>query len=175
MVIPWAAVDLKEPKDSRFTIKNWSSTEYVEWKSVGHLDWNWYPDPALVPHMLSDDGAFVVFPRFDESWMTAFGKVLRDGEGNPREPRTVDPFFAQGVYEQMWQAAVERRDEIKLLVLYSWNEHEEHAAIEPDKGISPVSYGRTLVEKTEGYYRKFLAGEEIVTAANPGSAETVSP
>ena len=166
LLIPWAGVDLKEPSDPRFTVRNWASTEYVDWKDVGHLDWNWYPNPSLAPHMLSDDGVFVVFPRYDESWMTAFGKVLRDEDGNPREPRTVDPFLTEGVYEQIWQAAVDRRDEVNLLVLYSWNELEEHAAIEPDKGHSPVSYRRTLIEKTGSYYRKFLAGEDIVSNAN---------
>ena len=159
LVIPWASVDLKEPNDARFTVKNWSSTDYPDWKEPGNLDWNWYPDPSLASTLLSDDGVFVVFPRFDESWQAAFGKVLN------HELRVVDPFFAQGVYEQMWQAAVDNRDEIKLLVLYSWNEHKEHASIEPDKGISPVSYGRTLVEKTGEYYRRFLVGEDI--AASP--------
>ncbi len=62
----------------------------------------------------------MVFPRFDESWQAAFGKTLN------HELRIVDPFFGEDAYEQMWQAAVDYRDEIKLLVLYSWNEHEEH-------------------------------------------------
>ncbi len=64
--------------------------------------------------------------------------------------------MTEGVYEQAWQIAMDNRDDIKLLVLYSWNEHKEHAAIEPDKSVSPVSYGRSLVEKTAAYYRQFL-------------------
>ncbi len=40
LVIPWASVDLKEAGDSRFTVKNWSSTDYPDWREPGNLDWN---------------------------------------------------------------------------------------------------------------------------------------
>ena len=58
--------------------------------------------------------------------------------------------------------AVDNKDDISLILLYTWNEHEEHAAIEPDKGISSVSYGNSLIAKTSLYYRKFLAGQDIL-------------
>ena len=133
LIVPWAAVDLKEPVDARFTVKNWSSTSDTNWKVNTHLDWNWYPDPALLPSMISDDGVFVVFPRFDEYWMHIMGKEL----SHPY--RRVDPTLTEGVYEQTWQVAVDNKDEIHLLIIYCWNEHEEHASIEPDRGVSPVS------------------------------------
>ncbi len=38
---------------------------------------------------------------------------------------------------------------------------KEHAAIEPDKGVTYLGYGRSLVEKTAKYYRPFLAGQAI--------------
>ena len=105
--------------------------------------------------MVSDDGVFVVFPRFDEYWMVVMGKELS------YPYRRVDPTLTEGVYEQTWQSAVDNRDHLNLLVIYCWNEHEEHASIEPDKGISPVSYGRSLIEKTSAYYRQFKAGKPI--------------
>ena len=157
LLIPWAAVDLKEPDDSRFTVKNWGSTSDRDWKVNTHQDWNWYPDTTLLSNMISDDGVFVVFPRFDEYWMHIMGKEL------PYPYRRIDPALTQGVYEQTWQVAVDNRDDINLVIIYCWNEHEEHAAIEPDKGISPVSYGRSLVEKTSAYYRQFLARRPIAT------------
>ena len=154
LVVSWAAVDLKEPSDTRFTIKNWSSTSDREWKTNSHLDWNWYPDLTLLSSMVSDDGVFVVFPRFDEYWMHIMGKKL----SHPY--RRIDPALTEGAYERAWQTAGDNRNDINLLIVYCWNEHEEHASIEPDKGISPVSYGRSLVEKTSAYYRQFLAGDQ---------------
>ena len=171
LIVSWGAVDLKEPSDTRFTVKNWSSTNDGDWKAKSHIDWNWYPDLTLLPNMVSDDGVFVVFPRFDEYWMAVMGKELS------YPYRRVDPTLTEGVYEQTWQFAVDNRDHIDLLVIYCWNEHEEHASIEPDKGISPVSYGRSLVEKTSAYYRQFLDGKNIEAYADlwkqPGDTKRV--
>ena len=155
LVVSWSDVDLKEPEDTRFTVKSWSSTDNPNWKVDTTLDWNWYPDVSLVKGMISDDGVVVVFPRYDEYWMYVMGKDLG------HDYRRVDPMLEEGVYEQAWQVAVDNRDEVALVLIYTWNEHEEHAAIEPDKGLSPVSYGNSLVEKTSQYYRQFLAGQDI--------------
>ena len=97
----------------------------------------------------------VVFPRFDEYWPYIMGGTLS------APYRRIDPLLTEGVYELTWQAAVDNKANVNMILLYSWNEHGEHAAIEPDKGISPVSYGNSLVEKTSRYYRQFLAGEDI--------------
>ena len=113
--------------------------------------------------MISDDGMYVVFPRFDEYWLYIMGREFS------YPYRRVDPLLTEGIYERTWQVAVDNKDDINLIVLYTWNEHEEHAAIEPDKGISPVSYGRSLVEKTSSYYRQFLAGRSITAYTDPGS------
>ena len=100
---------------------------------------------------------YVVFPRFDEHWLHIMGRE------SSYPHRRVDPLSNQGVCEQTWQVAVDNRNDIKLIVLYAWNERKEHAAIEPDKGISPVSYGRSLVEKTSPDCRQFLSGRPIAT------------
>ena len=155
LVVTWGPLDLKEPGDSRFTVKSWGSTKDPNWKRTTNQDWNWYPDVALLSDMISDDGTFVVFPRFDEYWMHIMGRDF------PYPYRSVDPLLDQGVYEQTWQVAVENRENIDLIVVYSWNEHEEHSAIEPDLEQSPVSYGRTLLNKTASYHRQFLAGQDI--------------
>ena len=155
LVVTWSDVDLKEPKDNRFTVKSWSSTDNPDWKTETTLDWNWYPDASLVEGTISDDGVIVLFPRFDEYWMYIMGKDLG------HDYRRIDPVLEEGVYAQVWQVVVDNRDRVALILLYSWNEHEEHAAIEPDKGISPVSYGNTLIDKTAAYYRQFLAGQDI--------------
>ena len=159
LLVTWAPLELKTPGDPKFAVKTWGS--YFggpDWKTASNQDWNWYPELAWLPDMISDDGVYVVFPRFDEYWMHVMGRSF------PYEYRRVDPQMTQGAYEQVWQGAVDNRNAINLIVLYSWNEHKEHASIEPDKGISPVSYGRSLIEKTANYYRQFQAGSAILPA-----------
>lgn len=155
LIVTWASLDLKEPADSRFTIKSWGSVADPNWKVNTTQDWNWYPDVDLVEGNISDDGMITVFPRYDEYWGTIMGMVLG------YDFRRVDPLLEDGVYEQTWQIVADNRSAINLILLYSWNELGEHAAIEPDKGISPVSYGYTLVEITAASYRQFLAGQNI--------------
>ena len=166
LLVTWDPLELKTPNDPRFTVKTWGS--YFggpDWKTKSNQDWNWYPEPAWLPHMISDDGMYVVFPRFDEYWLHIMGRDF------DYPYRRVDPLLIEGVYEQTWQVAVDNRDDIKLIVLYAWNEHKEHASIEPDKGISPVSYGRSLLEKTAAYYREFLAGRAIAAYVDPWSQQ----
>ena len=155
LVVTWGPANLKDPNDARFSVRSFGSERSPSWKTVTGQDWNWYPDVSLLPSMISDDGMFVVFPRFDEHWMAIMGQPFA------RPVRTVDPLFKERVYEQVWQAAVDNRAKIDLLVLYHWNEHQEHSAIEPDMGVAVTGYGRTLVEKTARYYSQFLAGESI--------------
>ena len=162
LLVTWAPVELKTPLDPRFTVKTWGS--YFggsDWKTATNQDWNWYPETAWLPDMISDDGMYVVFPRFDEYWLHIMGREFS------YPYRRVDPLLTEGVYEQAWQVAVDNRDDIKLIVLYTWNEHKEHAAIEPDKGVSSMSYSRSLVEKTAAYYRQFLAGRPIAASVTP--------
>ena len=162
LLVTWDPVELKISDDPRFTVKTWGSYfGDLDWRTESDQDWNWYPDPEWLPNMISDDGMYVVFPRFDEYWLYIMGREVS------YPYRRVDPLFTEGIYEQAWQVAVDNRDKIKLIVLYSWNEHKEHAAIEPDKGISQASYGRSLVKKTSAYYRQFLAGLPITTYDDP--------
>ena len=161
LLVTWHPVELKTPEDPRFTVRTWGSDfDGPDWKSKGTQDWNWYPNPAWLTEMISDDGIYVVFPRFDEYWLHVMGTEFS------YPYRRVDPLLTEEVYERTWQVAVDNRNAIKLVVLYAWNEHKEHASIEPDKGVSPVSYGRSLVEKTATYYRQFLAGKPIVAHNN---------
>ena len=80
--------------------------------------------------------------------------------------RRVDPLLTEGVYKQAWQHVVDNKINVNLILLYSWNELEEHAAIEPDTGVSPVSYG-SLVEKTGEDMQQFLAGQDIQVYNGP--------
>ena len=159
LLVTWHPVDLKTPNDPRFTVRTWGSHfDGPDWKAKSGQDWNWYPNPKWLPDMISDDGVYVVFPRFDEYWLHIMGRDF----GYPY--RRVDPLFTEGVYERTWQVAVDNRDAIKLIVLYAWNEYKDHSSIEPDKGVSPLSHGRSLVEKTAAYYRHLLAGKAVIAS-----------
>ena len=162
LIVSWGDVDLKEPGDVRFTIKRFSSTSATDWKSSTAQDWNWNPALADVKNNISDDGMVVVFPRFDTFWM----HVMGDPSIPIESVRRVDERLEESLYEDVWQVAVDNRDDIKLLLLYSWNEHEEHAAIEPVVNTKFPSYGDTLVRKTGEYYRQFLAGQDIVALSD---------
>ena len=156
LLVTWSPLELESLTDPRFTVRTWGS--YFggpDWKTETAQDWNWYPEPEWLPEMISDDGMYVVFPRFDEYWMYLAGREFG------YQYRRVDPLLAEGVYEQAWQTAVDNREDIKLVVVYAWNEYKEHASIEPTKSESSAGYGRSLVEKTATYYRQFKAGQPI--------------
>ena len=165
LVVTWHPVEL-DVRDERFTVKTWGTLENPSWRTANsYLDWNWYPDLDLLETMISDDGMYVVFPRYDEYWLW-LGGLDRDHEDYPRR---VDPLLVEGAYERAWQVAVENQDRIKLVVVNSWNEHKEHTGIEPDQSVSHLSYGRSLLEKTARYYRLFLAGQPIPPPAGSWS------
>ena len=75
LLVTWAPLELKTPNDPRFTVKTWGSYFGApDWKIKSGQDRNWYPDPAWLPHMISDDGMYVVLPRFDEYWLYIMGR-----------------------------------------------------------------------------------------------------
>ncbi len=164
LVVAWDPVWLEPDGENRFTVKNWGSLGDPGWKKSDrpadrYLDWNWYPNLDLLETMISEDGMYVVFPRYDEYWLRLGGYVPPDVPAN--YPPRVDPLLTELAYERAWQVAVDNRDRIELLVVNSWNEHKEHTAIEPTQPGSHVSAGRTLLEKTAHYYQQFLNGEDI--------------
>ena len=157
LVVTWSPVDLKETADPRYTIKTWGSYfDGPDWKPESGQDWNWYPEPAWQERMISDDGVYVVHPRFDEFWLNMQGRKFE------YPYRRVDPWLTQGVYEWTWQVAVDNSDKIGLIVLNSWNEHKEHTAIESDKGESHMGHGDRLLHRTAAYYGQFKSGLPIV-------------
>lgn len=47
------------------------------------------------------------------------------------------------------------RDDLRMLVVFAWNEYNEQAIIEPSFG-GPAPMGFEYVEKTRAYYEEFL-------------------
>ena len=147
LLVQWFPLDLGE--DDRFTIRTFgSSTDPHE----PLLDWNWYPDPALYPEMISDDGFVSFAPRFDEYFMSLFKKGIEN-------PRRMDPFLEEHVYEEFWRIVTEDKDRVRLILIYAWNAYGEQAFIEPAVN-GPLGSGgkdgRMLLETTRDLYRIFL-------------------
>ena len=86
------------------------------------------------------------------------------GEGDITwTPRRVDPLLKEGMYEEQWQTLVENRENVNLIVLYSWNLYGEQAHIEPsDGGPGPVR--DDYVTRTRYYYDAFVTGHTIDAA-----------
>lgn len=160
----FAHLSLKELGDGRFTHRIWGSSNDPFWKETTNLDWCGYPDVDTLEMQISDDGVIILFPRFDEYWAWVMGH-------KPSwTPRRVDPLLEEGIYEQAWQVAVDNKEKLSLIIVYSWNEHGDHSAIEPTKKVTPLAAGWSLVEKTAPYWRLFQRGENILSLRQPNTA-----
>ncbi|MCH7801867.1 MAG: hypothetical protein IIC24_10050, partial [Chloroflexi bacterium] len=146
LLVQWFPLDLGE--DDRFTIRTFGSSADPQ---EPLLDWNWYPDPALYPEIISDDGFVSFAPRFDEYFMSLFEKGIEN-------PRRMDPFLEEHVYEEFWRIVTENKDQVRLILIYAWNGYGEQAFIEPAVN-GPLGSGgpdgRMLLEKTRDLYREF--------------------
>ena len=131
LLVQWFPMDLGQ--DDRFTIRTFGSFPDPE---TPLLDWNWYPDIEKYPEIISDDGFLSFAPRF----VDAFGL----------DPRQMDPFLSEGVYEQYWDIAYENRDEIALVLIYGWNAYGEQSVIEP------VVDGPDLLRQTQEGFERLL-------------------
>jgi len=155
LLVQWFPMDLGQ--DDRFTIKTFGSSENAD---EPLLDWNWYPAPDKYPQIISDDGFVSFAPRFDEYFMWLHGLLPT--------PRRMDPFLEEDVYRQFWSMIAENKDQVELILVYSWNAYGEQAFVEPAVN-GPLGSGgddgRLLLERTLGYYRQFLEEGEVTPFA----------
>ena len=154
LIIHFHPLDLRVTGDSGFTFKQWGSWPDVNWRDNSDLDWFGHTQVPF-DRQISDDGVFIVVPRFDEYWAQVMGAQFDRGI------QRSDPYLKDGLYELAWQTAIDHQPAINLIIIYSWNEHGDHSAIEPTKTETPIAAGRTLLEKTEVYFQNFLRGEQI--------------
>jgi len=158
----FSPLDLSQTEDSRVTFRMSGSSNDPDWKTYQPFDWNGYPDVGTLEMQISEDGVIIVFPRFDEYWAWLMGWKA------PWDPRRVDSFLTEGAYERAWQACVDNRDKLDMIIVYSWNEHGDHSAIEPAKEGNPTAAGWE-------YYRRFLAEESIEGIGGPIPSPTWTP
>ena len=149
LLVQWFQMDLGQ--DDRFTIRTFGSLPEPQ---SPELDWNWYPALDKYPEIVSGDGFVSFAPRFDEYFMWLHGLLPN--------PRRMDPFLEEDVYCKFWKIAAVNRDQVKLILVYSWNAYGEQVFIEPATN-GPLGSGgddgRELLENTRVYYHKFLNKE----------------
>lgn len=118
LLVQWFPMDLG--RDDRFTIKTFGSSKIPD---EPLLDWNWYPALEIYPDIISDDGFVSFAPRFDEfyMWLNQLAPT----------PRRMDPFLEEDIYGKFWDMAYENREDINLILIYSWNAYGEQAVVEP--------------------------------------------
>lgn len=137
------------PADERYTVKKWTGRAKDEVTVREGWDWFFAPPQDVIEGM-SSDGVVFVYPRFDEQYAAERGaRHIR------WDPRKVDPCLAEGIYEKQWQQLIDNREQVSLIVLYSWNVYGEQTQIEPSTG-GPASVEGAYVEKTRELYERFL-------------------
>ena len=132
---------LKLPPKSDYTLRYWTGGPKPPAET--RSPWNWFFAPEQdVSQRISDDGVAFVHPRFDEYYLWS------DGAGYIKwTPRRLDPDLKLGLYEQQRQMLIDNREQVKLIVLYSWNLYGEQAQIEPSTGV-PAPVESDYVRKT---------------------------
>jgi hypothetical protein len=142
-----------------YTIKHWSGRS--KRAAGGEGIWQWFFAPPAAPcdttqppqDVLDNlaDGVALIYPRFDESYLSTPYVACK---------RKVDPDLTQGLYQQQWELLASHRDQLRLIVLYSWNLYGEQAHVEPS-WLGPAPVGYDYVEKTRTYYADFCARQPI--------------
>ena len=121
------------------------------------VDWTWWDAPTQYfagqggsanatndegQPVVSQDGEVTLVPRIDSYFDRGFsgGFYLR-----------FDPIFAQGLYQEQWNYVITHSSQVKLVLIYGWNEYHERTSIEPHvdgNSIAPQNY---LLNMTETY------------------------
>ncbi len=141
--------------DFRWTVKTLSSQERrAETDAEG---WNWWLTPQQPPSTtISSDGVVFLNHRFSEYYLHMAHATYITWQW-----RDIDPMLTNGVYEKQWQWALEHRDEIRLLLLYSWNFYGELAQLEPStRGPAPPE--QEYLQRTKRYERLFQEGAKTL-------------
>ncbi len=140
------------PSDSRFTRRIIGEEPYTQWM---YLD--------LVRHVVRE-GEVSVTPRYDESRLADRALGLK-----------IDPRLVRGVYDYEWQKAIQlyQQNQVKTILISSWNEYYERTEIEPHFDATATNGDPYfLYNKTKSYIselRQVEFGEPLIL---PSSSDT---
>ena len=90
--------------------------------NAGYQDWDLWPDydTNLTGRLrIRIDGYVALSPRFD------------DEHFRPGGVGQYDPFLEEKWYRKQWEFVLNNLDEVRIIMIYSWNEYHERSMIEP--------------------------------------------
>ncbi|MDG6983103.1 MAG: hypothetical protein JRN28_00895 [Nitrososphaerota archaeon] len=148
--------------DTRFTSREIGNYACVPAESCpnkalnSNLDWIWWDAPAQYfsgqagavnatndegQPVISPDGEVTIVPRIDSYFDRGYsGSYLR-----------FDPNLSQGLYQEQWSYVLGHSSEVKLVIIYSWNEYHERTAIEPHVDATAAVGPSYLANLTASY------------------------
>jgi len=98
------------------------------------------------PPVIAQDGEVTIVPRIDSYYQAKFGysdSYLR-----------FDPTLVTGLYQEQWNFVIANKADVKLVLIYSWNEYHERTEIEPHHDATAQVNDTYLLEMTAHYITK---------------------
>ena len=137
---------------SRVTGNNLADAQWIFWKAPGQFfdSYGGTADPGngyVGNPPVSNDGFVSIIPSYDDYYLYLAGS-------RPGYMR-VDYQLSQGLYQQEWSDVIQQEkssNNIRLVVIYSWNEYHEQSAIEPHSVFTnPNAQDFYLYDLTQQY------------------------
>ncbi len=144
--------------DSRFAVRTIGNYNSQPADSSREPDWIFWTAPSqfyqdeggsgvnytndLGNPVVSSDGEVTIVPRIDSYYYYL-------GDPQHRGFLQFDSNLSLGLYQDEWTYVIQHKDEIGMVLIYSWNEYYERSAIEPH--IEPSGEPSPLVNYTSSY------------------------
>jgi hypothetical protein len=99
--------------------------------------------------VISSDGEVTIIPRIDSYY----------NRGSPEGPYLrFDPTLTSGLYGEQWSYVLAHRSDVKLVLIYSWNEYHERSEIEPNYDYNSIISPAYLLDLTDRYTSELNPG-----------------
>jgi hypothetical protein len=97
------------------------------------------------PPVISPDGEVTLVPRIDSYFDRGYqnGSYLR-----------FDSSISEGLYQEQWDYVLSYTSNVKLVLIYSWNEYHERSSIEPHLDYTAQVNSTYLLDLTSYYIEK---------------------
>jgi len=107
--------------------------------------------------VISSDGEVTLVPRIDSYFDRGYqgGSYLR-----------FDSDLSEGLYQEQWSYVLNNTPEVKLVLVYSWNEYHERTAIEPHQDLTANVNSNYLLNLTARYVALSKATTYLVSNYN---------
>ena len=175
LVVSWAPHRLHSDKDERFTYRSMWPLTFSDGRDGGYMDWSWLSPITDVEYydeiIISPDGMVKVDARFDQYWGWLLGYL-------PGTPHRLDPFLKDGVYDKNWElvykAMEEDENQVKLILIGTWNDYHEQSQIEPSYN-GGLGTGYLLLDKTKHYWFRLKDGQPHQEYPKPWTVPIAPP